>query len=220
MRKLHWPPPAISKPACQSPTSHRASVSGRRANILPLEVMLSIVEQLPDLESILFYDYGEPFLHKDAIRFLQTVRRQRPDIRLHTSTNGLALNPKKIEALAAEPLIDLIIFSIDGAWQESYSRYRVNGNFRSPGQYEALYAPASVLVRSSGADYLAIHIRDELALRSWLGPVATAAACPSNGCVTQPRGPQRYTAGSRRGTAVCGRGLRAGYMERARPYMH
>jgi hypothetical protein len=85
---------------------------------------------LPDLELILFYDYGESFLHKDAILFLQTIRRQRPDIQLHTSTNGLALNPKKIEALAAAPLIDLIVFSIDGAWEESYRRYRVNGNLQ------------------------------------------------------------------------------------------
>jgi pyruvate-formate lyase-activating enzyme len=118
-------------PACPVTHFHRdPAFRDDRANILPLEVMLSVVEQLPDLESILFYDYGEPFLHKDAIPFLQTVRRQRPDILLHTSTNGLALNQKKIEALAAEPLIDLIIFSIDGAWQESYGRYRVNGNLQ------------------------------------------------------------------------------------------
>jgi MoaA/NifB/PqqE/SkfB family radical SAM enzyme len=101
-----------------------------RAKILPLEVMLSVVEQLPNLEQILCYDYGEAFLHKDAISFLQVVCRQRPDILLHTSTNELALNPKKIGALAAEPLIDLIVFSIDGAWEESYRRYRVNGNLQ------------------------------------------------------------------------------------------
>ena len=119
--------------------SQGSSFSPDRANILPLEVMLSVVEQLPDLELILFYDYGEPFLHKDAIPFLQTVRRQRPDILLHTSTNGLALNRKKIEALAAEPLLDLIVFSIDGAWQESYRRYRINGNLqRALANMEAL----------------------------------------------------------------------------------
>src|SRR5262245_34686520 len=127
-------------PACPVTHFHTdPAFRADRANLLPLEVMLSVVDQLPDLESILFYDYGEPFLHKDAIPFLQTVRRQRPDILLHTSTNGLALNAKKIEALAAEPLIDLIIFSIDGAWQESYGRYRVNGNLeRALGNLEAL----------------------------------------------------------------------------------
>jgi hypothetical protein len=49
------------------------------------------------------------------------------------------LNVKKIEALAAEPLIDLIVFSIDGAWEESYRRYRVNGNLqRALANMEAL----------------------------------------------------------------------------------
>jgi hypothetical protein len=69
-------------------------------------------------------------LHKDALPFLRTVRRQRPDVLLHTNTNGLALTPKKIEELAAEPLIDLVVFSIDGAWEDSYRRYRVNGQLK------------------------------------------------------------------------------------------
>jgi hypothetical protein len=134
VRKLQLEPTSycnLKCPAC--PVTHFHTDPGfrdDRASILPLDVMLSVVGQLPDLELILFYDYGESFLHKDAIPFLQTVRRQRPEILLHTSTNGLALNPKKIEALAAEPLIDLIVFSIDGAWQESYARYRVNGNLQ------------------------------------------------------------------------------------------
>jgi pyruvate-formate lyase-activating enzyme len=143
VRKLQLEPTSycnLKCPAC--PVTHFHTDPGfrdDRANILPLEVMLSVVEQLPDLEKILFYDYGEPFLHKDAIPFLQTVRRQRPDILMETSTNGLALNPKKIEALAAEPLFDLIVFSIDGAWEESYRRYRVNGNLqRALANMEAL----------------------------------------------------------------------------------
>ena len=143
VRKLQLEPTSYCNLKCPScPVTHFHTDPGfrdDRSNILPLEVMMSVVEQLPDLELILFYDYGESFLHKDAIPFLQTVRRQRPEILLHTSTNGLALNPKKIEALASEPLIDLIVFSIDGAWQESYRRYRVNGNLqRTLGNMEAL----------------------------------------------------------------------------------
>jgi pyruvate-formate lyase-activating enzyme len=143
VRKLQLEPTSYCNLKCPScPVTHFHTDPGfrdDRANILPLDVMLSVVEQLPDLELILFYDYGESFLHKDAIPFLQTVRRQRPDILLHTSTNGLALNAKKIEALAAEPLIDLIVFSIDGAWEESYRRYRVNGNLqRALANMEAL----------------------------------------------------------------------------------
>jgi pyruvate-formate lyase-activating enzyme len=143
VRKLQLEPTSycnLKCPACPVTYFHTdPGFRDDRASILPLDVMLNVVQQLPDLEWILFYDYGEPFLHKDAIPFLQTVRRQRPDVLLHTSTNGLAMDPKKIEALAAEPLIDLIIFSIDGAWQESYRRYRVNGNLqRALANMEAL----------------------------------------------------------------------------------
>lgn len=110
-----------------------------RATILPLETMLDIVDQLPDLEKILFYNFGEPFLHAGAIGFLRAVRARRPGIVLHTSTNGLALTRDRIESIAAEALLDRVVFSIDGARQESYGRYRIGGRFeRAFASLEAL----------------------------------------------------------------------------------
>ena len=99
-----------------------------RAAILPLATMLDVVDQLPALEKILFYNFGEPFLHPEAIDFLRAMRTRRPEVVLHTSTNGLAFTPAKIEAIAAEALLDRVVFSIDGATEESYRRYRVGGN--------------------------------------------------------------------------------------------
>ncbi len=99
-----------------------------RAAILPLATMLEVVAQLPALEKILFYNFGEPFLHPQAIDFLRAVRARRPEVVLHTSTNGLALTPRKIDAIAAEGLLDRIVFSIDGATAKSYRRYRVGGD--------------------------------------------------------------------------------------------
>ena len=116
-------------PSC--PVTHFDTDPGHRddrASILPLEVMLDIVEQLPDLEKILFYNFGEPFLHKQAISFLRAVRRRRPEVVIHTSTNGLVLTDSMIEEIAAEQLVDRVIFSIDGAREQSYRKYRVNGS--------------------------------------------------------------------------------------------
>lgn len=98
-----------------------------RVATMPLETMLDVVDQLPDLEKILFYNFGEPFLHPRALDFLREVRRRRPEVALHTSTNGLALTPAKIEAIAAERLLDRVVVSIDGAREASYRRYRVGG---------------------------------------------------------------------------------------------
>ena len=102
-----------------------------RAAILPLVTMLDVVDQLPALEKILFYNFGEPFLHPQAVDFLRAVRSRRPEVILHTSTNGLALTREKIEAIASEALLDRIVFSIDGATEESYRRYRVGGKLAS-----------------------------------------------------------------------------------------
>lgn len=95
---------------------------------LPLEVMLDVVDQLPDLETLLFHNFGEPFLHPDAVAFLREVRRRRPDLYLAINTNGLVMTPAQIDAVASEALLNKIVFSIDGADPESYRKYRVGGD--------------------------------------------------------------------------------------------
>ncbi len=119
----------LACPACPV-TQFDADPSYRddRAATLPLATMLDVVDQLPALEKILFYNFGEPFLHPQAIDFLRAVRARRPEVTLHTSTNGLVFTPAKIEAIAAEALLDRVVFSIDGATEKSYRRYRVGGS--------------------------------------------------------------------------------------------
>jgi pyruvate-formate lyase-activating enzyme len=104
--------------------------AGRTAT-LPLATMLHVVDQLPDLEKLLFYDFGEPFLHPEAVPFLREVRRRRPDVTIHTSTNGLALSAEAIAAVAGEALADRVVFSIDGASEATYRRYRRGGSFET-----------------------------------------------------------------------------------------
>jgi pyruvate-formate lyase-activating enzyme len=129
----------LSCPAC--PATHfeiDRAYKRDRTGILPMATMLDVVDQLPDLEKLLFYNFGEPFLHKDAIPFLREVRRRRPEVEIHTSTNGLAFTPAKIEALAGERLLDRVVFSIDGARAETYAQYRVGGDLeRALGSLEA-----------------------------------------------------------------------------------
>ncbi len=100
-----------------------------RQSVLPLQTMLDVVDQLPDLEKLLFYNFGEPFIHPQSVAFLREVRRRRPDVTIHTSTNGIVLKEDTIRAIAEEALIDRIVFSIDGASTESYARYRVRGKY-------------------------------------------------------------------------------------------
>jgi hypothetical protein len=115
----------------------------RGHKILPIEVMLDVVDQLPDLQTLLYYNFGEPFLHKDTVPFLREVRRRRPNLYIATNTNGLVLTPAQIEALGKEALINHIVFSIDGAYPESYKKYRVGGDLhKALGKMEALVKTA------------------------------------------------------------------------------
>lgn len=95
---------------------------------LPLGTMLDVVAQLPDLEWIFYFNFGEPFLNKETVPFLREVRRTRPSVRIATNTNGLVLTPSQIKAIAEESLMDRVIFSIDGANPISYRKYRVGGD--------------------------------------------------------------------------------------------
>jgi hypothetical protein len=114
-------------------------IETRAQKFLPLKTMLDIVSQLPDLELIEYYDYGEPFLHKDTVAFLREVRRTRPAVRIVTSTNGTVMTPDLIKAIATEGLLDRVVVSIDGATPESYRKYRIGGSFeKAYGKMKAL----------------------------------------------------------------------------------
>jgi molybdenum cofactor biosynthesis enzyme MoaA len=92
-----------------------------------LEVILDTAEKL---ESLWLYNYGEPFLDRDLLEILRFARLRAPHVYLFTHTNGLAIPEKWQEAIVKEQLIDHVSFSIDGASQESYGKYRVGGDFQ------------------------------------------------------------------------------------------
>ena len=56
------------------------------------------------------------------------IKSRFPHIYLYTSTNGLALTEEQARRLVHSG-IDEVTFSIDGATQESYVKYRQRGNF-------------------------------------------------------------------------------------------
>ena len=62
-------------------------------------------------------------------RCASTSRRSFPHIYLYTSTNGLAFTEEQARRLVHSG-IDEVTFSIDGATQESYAKYRQRGRVR------------------------------------------------------------------------------------------
>ena len=101
----------------------------RQAGMLDWQIFTRAVDEAgPSLVRIDFFNYGEAFLHKRAIEMCEYIKAKFPHIYLYTSTNGLALTPDQARRLVHSG-IDEVTFSIDGASQETYTRYRQRGKF-------------------------------------------------------------------------------------------
>ncbi len=100
----------------------------RQAGMLDVELFRRVVDETGGaLVRVDFFNYGEAFLHKRALEMCEYLKSRFPHIYLYTSTNGLAFNEAQARRLVHSG-IDEVTFSIDGATQASYARYRQRGN--------------------------------------------------------------------------------------------
>jgi radical SAM family protein len=99
----------------------------RQAGMLDFDLFRRVIDEVgPTLARIDFFNYGEAFLHKRAIDMCEYIKNHYPHIYLYTSTNGLAFSEAQARRLVHSG-IDEVTFSIDGATQESYEKYRQRG---------------------------------------------------------------------------------------------
>ena len=99
----------------------------RQAGMLDFDLFTRVIDEAgPALARIDFFNYGETFLHKRAVEMCEYIKRRFPQVYLYTSTNGLALTEEQATRLVHSG-IDEVTFSIDGAFPESYARYRQRG---------------------------------------------------------------------------------------------
>ncbi len=99
----------------------------RQAGMLDFDLFKRVMDEVgPTLGRIDFFNYGEAFLHKRAVEMCEYIKANFPHIYLYTSTNGLAFSEEQARRLARSG-IDEVTFSIDGANQESYEKYRQRG---------------------------------------------------------------------------------------------
>ena len=113
------------------------SVCSRESGILktrsrmtfPLEDFISLIDEIgPTLVRLDLFNYGEPFLHPQALEMIEYVKKNYPGIYLYISTNGLLLDKEKIKRIVRAG-VDEFTFSVDGADQETYEKYRCRGDF-------------------------------------------------------------------------------------------
>ena len=129
--RIFFEPTVVCNLDCfQSVCAPRTGIaSTRERKYFPLEDFRSLLEEIgPGLIRLDFFNYGEPFAHPQALDMIDLVKKKYPHIYLYTSTNGLLLDEKKISRLAGSA-IDEVTFSVDGADQRTYARYRQGGDF-------------------------------------------------------------------------------------------
>jgi len=80
----------------------------------------------PYLTKVELYNWGEPLLHRELIDMIRYAKEKKVPVVISTNLN--ALSPQKAQALI-ETKIDKIFVSCDGASPETYSKYRIGGDY-------------------------------------------------------------------------------------------
>jgi len=100
---------------------------GGEVGFMPLEKFERLMEELgPKLREVWLHQRGDPFYHKDIYDFIDIVGRYKY-LSCVMHTHGCHM--LDIERLAATKTKLELVFSVDGADQESLTRYRTNGDF-------------------------------------------------------------------------------------------
>ncbi|MBN2891814.1 MAG: SPASM domain-containing protein [Bacteroidales bacterium] len=98
----------------------------RKKGSINEELYHEIIDQSAKyLLNLFLYFQGEPFLNKNIFRLIEYADRKK--IFVTTSTNGHFLSTDNCLKILNSG-IDKLIISLDGTTQDSYSKYRINGN--------------------------------------------------------------------------------------------
>jgi len=99
----------------------------RDKGIIDLNIYKDLIDQAsPSLYYLNLYFQGEPYLHPQFTEMVRYAKSKK--IYVSASTNGHFLTPENVKNTVGSGL-DKLIISLDGTDQETYSQYRVGGNF-------------------------------------------------------------------------------------------
>jgi len=113
-------------PSC--PTANGVIAKSIGAGFLTLADFRKFLQDHPWVSDIELSNWGEVFLNKELEQILRHAHRQHVSLRIDNGANLDRVSDQVLEALVKYKLRSLSC-SIDGASQEGYSVYRVNGTF-------------------------------------------------------------------------------------------
>lgn len=99
---------------------------GRETGDMDFNLYQRIVNELhPYLLAMLFWDWGEPFLHPQAYDMIALARKK--GIKVMASTNGHLFSQIQHAEKVVQSKLDVLVFSIDGLQQQTYEKFRESG---------------------------------------------------------------------------------------------
>ncbi|GHV55717.1 hypothetical protein FACS1894182_00600 [Bacteroidia bacterium] len=100
----------------------------QRAGYLKLDDFVQFIEKNPSVKNIELSNSGEVFLNPDLLKIIEYAFHHHICLTAQNGVNFNTVSDKMLEALVKFQFQSLT-FSIDGASQEIYSKYRRNGNY-------------------------------------------------------------------------------------------
>jgi MoaA/NifB/PqqE/SkfB family radical SAM enzyme len=113
-------------PSC--PTTTKAIEPAVGSGVLKFDDFKNFLQANPSVRNIEISNYGEVFLNPEILKILQRAHEKRVTIKIENGANLNHVSDEVLEALV-KYRVKSIHCSIDGASQETYSQYRVRGNF-------------------------------------------------------------------------------------------
>jgi radical SAM protein with 4Fe4S-binding SPASM domain len=98
-------------------------------SFMTLETFQSVLDTVPALKALALFNWGEPLLHPEIIRFIELASARGIYTAIHTNFS-LDKSDDYLERLVRSGLSQLTV-SLDGASQESFVRYRVGGDYQT-----------------------------------------------------------------------------------------
>lgn len=86
-----------------------------------------IIERIPSLKHICLFNWGEPFLNPSLFEMISYANQA--NIRVTVHSNFSFKKDRNFFLNILKSQLDTLVISLDGTSQESYSRYRIGGDF-------------------------------------------------------------------------------------------
>lgn len=125
-------------------------LEGRSKREMPLTLLRRIINKYKPSKVVLRGKCGDPTYHTKIIEIVKFIKLK--DILIQMDTNGQLPVVVKIDKYMNK--LDVINFSIDGFYQETYKKYRINGNLQRALKHLTLMKNCTAVYKTILFDYI------------------------------------------------------------------